>query len=464
LSEAKGVHALFRDAQIASHVLGLHSEGDAPKTTASCPGPPPQYQHSSQQHWPVDRVKRYIAWTKAAFKPGLSHPAQELVLAYYRKQRHLASLMHCTGDRVTVRFLESLVRLSQAHARLMARSQVELLDAAAAILLVDTCAHVSSLLNLRYHAKPHCICELNDDELAKATEHLLQVLGISRLYPLARPPSPEALPAPDSDEARTKATEGNLFAYAHARPRATGEALSAPDVQGSEVKEEPAPAHALARLRAASEGVPATAHARLGVAAGLLPATVCAREGSALVRIDRKPLVVQDTALQRRAPRASSCGLPLSIQGTRRNAVRRDAAHESDANPAAAPSVVPSSRCCNSGQAMNSHRLWPCSSGAGGSHLPQHTSRHEMEVAGGPPLPSGGKFAKVCMSGVDMARPTKRVCSSQGCPSSLHALRDTQVQQSLSNEPESKLQMPIGVCSRHDSVDDDVDIGELDHG
>ena len=188
---------LRRDAQIADFVLDLDTAAPAPPA-APTPGP--------AARWPTERLKRYIAWARATFQPQVSAAAQEVLLAYFRKQRGMAALVYAPTERLSVRFLESLVRLSQAHARLMARHTVEVADAAAALLPVDTCAHVTSTLNMRFAAPPHRICELSDGAHAAAAAELLRSLGLTGTPVLPPPPPPAgALEAAGTDHAEAPA-------------------------------------------------------------------------------------------------------------------------------------------------------------------------------------------------------------------------------------------------------------------
>lgn len=72
------------------------------------------------QGWTIEVLKQYILWVKH-FIPVLSQEAEELLSAYYQLRRQQAGRQ---TSRTTVRMLESLVRVSQGHARLMARNEV----------------------------------------------------------------------------------------------------------------------------------------------------------------------------------------------------------------------------------------------------------------------------------------------------------------------------------------------------
>jgi DNA helicase MCM9 len=88
------------------------------------------------QMWSTDELTSYIAYVKAAFKPKFTPVADDIITTYYQHQRQRSSFQD-TG-RITIRLLESLIRLSQAHARMMFRSEVYMMDALFAVYLVDT--------------------------------------------------------------------------------------------------------------------------------------------------------------------------------------------------------------------------------------------------------------------------------------------------------------------------------------
>ena len=85
--------------------------------------------------WDISALKRYIALVKERFRPKLSVEAQLVLVRYYQQQRQQVER---TYSRTTVRLLESLVRLSEAHAKLMFREEVTLQDAVVAIRCCST--------------------------------------------------------------------------------------------------------------------------------------------------------------------------------------------------------------------------------------------------------------------------------------------------------------------------------------
>jgi DNA helicase MCM9 len=86
--------------------------------------------------WTMEKLRAYISLVREKFRPSMSDDAARLLELHYEKCRSC----HSTTIPVTVRFLESLIRLSQAHARLMFRNTVTLDDAVAVICVVECTA------------------------------------------------------------------------------------------------------------------------------------------------------------------------------------------------------------------------------------------------------------------------------------------------------------------------------------
>ncbi|KAI0563001.1 DNA replication licensing factor MCM9 [Gracilaria domingensis] len=84
--------------------------------------------------WPTDRLREYFYFIKNNLKPRLSKQCQRILSTYYTLERGSSRR---NAARTTVRLLEALVRLAQAHARLMFRETATPLDAVFAIAAVE---------------------------------------------------------------------------------------------------------------------------------------------------------------------------------------------------------------------------------------------------------------------------------------------------------------------------------------
>jgi MCM AAA-lid domain len=70
------------------------------------------------ESWSVLKLRDYIAYVKCTFQPVMSAEAKQLLMRYYQIQRQSEDR---SQGRTTVRLLESLMRLSEAHAKIMSR-------------------------------------------------------------------------------------------------------------------------------------------------------------------------------------------------------------------------------------------------------------------------------------------------------------------------------------------------------
>ncbi|KAJ2813738.1 DNA helicase mcm9 [Coemansia furcata] len=95
--------------------------------------------------WSFDELQAYIAFVKTTIHPQ-STPASDRVLTrYYQLQRQRDA---ANASRTTIRLLESLIRLAQAHARLMFRDKVLKEDAVMAVALMETTMGAASILGV----------------------------------------------------------------------------------------------------------------------------------------------------------------------------------------------------------------------------------------------------------------------------------------------------------------------------
>ena len=93
--------------------------------------------------WPLEKVQSYIFYVKNTFEPKLTQWSELVLVRYYTLHRDFD---HPTVTRTTIRLLESLIRLSQAHARLMFRNIVLAFDAIQAVLLMESTVYTCSII------------------------------------------------------------------------------------------------------------------------------------------------------------------------------------------------------------------------------------------------------------------------------------------------------------------------------
>ncbi|KAL1916554.1 uncharacterized protein VTP21DRAFT_5745 [Calcarisporiella thermophila] len=121
------------DRVVSSFVLGEHF-----------PDMEEQQQSTKGKHlWDIERLKTYLQYVKSNFRPPLSRQANLVLQRYYQAQRQ-RDLRNAA--RTTLRLLESLIRLAQAHARLMAHHEVDIRDAVVVVGLMETSMMSSALI------------------------------------------------------------------------------------------------------------------------------------------------------------------------------------------------------------------------------------------------------------------------------------------------------------------------------
>lgn len=122
------------DRCVSYHILNEHAKGNDVVEDEDDP---------YSKFWTLLMLQSYIQYVKEAFKPELGKKAETVLMRYYQLQRRSIGE---NGARTTIRMLESLIRLSQAHARLMFRNKVEVMDAVAAILCIERSMFTGSTL------------------------------------------------------------------------------------------------------------------------------------------------------------------------------------------------------------------------------------------------------------------------------------------------------------------------------
>mmetsp|Transcript_17276 Transcript_17276/g.25607 ORF Transcript_17276/g.25607 Transcript_17276/m.25607 type:complete len:282 (+) Transcript_17276:849-1694(+) len=92
----------------------------------------------------IEKLQKYIAWVKEKCPVAkLTNEAEAVLQSYYRYQRKCDNK---AAPKTTIRLLESLIRISQAHARLLCRKDVLLMDAVQSVLCMEASLQSCSLM------------------------------------------------------------------------------------------------------------------------------------------------------------------------------------------------------------------------------------------------------------------------------------------------------------------------------
>ncbi|KAG0249942.1 DNA helicase mcm9 [Mortierella polycephala] len=128
--------------------------------------------------WTLDRLKAYLVWIKTTFEPKLTPPAEQVLVSYYQLQRK-ADIRNAA--RTTIRLLESLIRLSQAHAKLMAQDQVLVQDAVVIVSLMEATAQGGAAMLGGINPLHASFPKNAEEEYSRQEEAMLGRLGLSHL-------------------------------------------------------------------------------------------------------------------------------------------------------------------------------------------------------------------------------------------------------------------------------------------
>jgi DNA helicase MCM9 len=160
------------DKVVSSYILG----GKSPIQTA--------LEETDNSCWPslwsMDRLQSYLCYIKS-IKPVMTPEANKVLCCYYQRQRQ-ADIRNAA--RTTIRLLESMVRLSQAHARLMFRSSVTIQDALVSITVMESSMQAAALLGgvNALHTK---FPDNPEDEYKRQAVLILSQLGLPDLVDAA---------------------------------------------------------------------------------------------------------------------------------------------------------------------------------------------------------------------------------------------------------------------------------------
>ncbi|CAN1141768.1 Probable DNA helicase MCM9 [Linum perenne] len=149
------------DAVVSSHILAEEKSN----TT--------NHQEGSASIWTVAMLRRYIQFVKGYFRPVLTKEAEKVISNYFQLQRRSAT---DNAARTTIRMLESLIRLAQAHARLMFRNEVTHLDAIMAILCMESSMTTSAIVDSVGNALHSNFAENPDEEYIKQEKLIMEKL------------------------------------------------------------------------------------------------------------------------------------------------------------------------------------------------------------------------------------------------------------------------------------------------
>ncbi|XP_006988695.2 DNA helicase MCM9 isoform X1 [Peromyscus maniculatus bairdii] len=100
------------------------------------------YPSKSKNLWSMEKMKTYFCLIRN-LQPTLSDVSNQVLLRYYQMQRQSDSR---NAARTTIRLLESLIRLAEAHARLMFRNTVTLEDAITVVSVMESSMQGGALL------------------------------------------------------------------------------------------------------------------------------------------------------------------------------------------------------------------------------------------------------------------------------------------------------------------------------
>ena len=168
--------------------------------------------------WSLDQMQAYFGIIRQ-INPIVSSEADQVLRAYYRRHRQADCR---NAARTTIRLLESLIRLSEAHARLMFRHIVTIQDAIAAVTVVESSMQGGSLLPTGsiLHS---CFPKDADLEYVKHAHLVLQCLNLENLFP-------KGIPVPTQNQPCTQIENQSLLSH---RNNASPAHLPCANVAGS---------------------------------------------------------------------------------------------------------------------------------------------------------------------------------------------------------------------------------------
>uniref|UniRef100_A0A0A9XC16 DNA helicase MCM9 n=2 Tax=Lygus hesperus TaxID=30085 RepID=A0A0A9XC16_LYGHE len=132
---------------------------------------------STSELWSVEKLQAYFSIVKS-LQPQLSEDASTILKEYYRVQRRNVLT---NASRITVRLLESLVRLAQAHAKFMFRREVTVRDAVVSVSLMEASHQASSIDAFMSNPIQTTFPVDPEEEYIDTAQKVLGSLGLQRL-------------------------------------------------------------------------------------------------------------------------------------------------------------------------------------------------------------------------------------------------------------------------------------------
>jgi len=141
------------DMRIAESIVNLHSKDM-------------EEAFEENKVYTIDQIRKYILWTKLT-NPKISQDAEALLCREYRKMRQRDAGGQASSWRITVRQLESCIRLAEGMARLYAKNEVQCNHVREAARLLNRSIVTVEMPDVEWED-----FEENDEDLTMAAENM----------------------------------------------------------------------------------------------------------------------------------------------------------------------------------------------------------------------------------------------------------------------------------------------------
>ncbi|XP_057315035.1 DNA helicase MCM9-like [Hydractinia symbiolongicarpus] len=124
--------------------------------------------------WSMEKMQAYISYVKC-LKPALNEDSIRILQSYYQVQRAADAR---NAARTTIRLLESMIRIAEAHARLMLRNEVTIQDAIVTVCIIESSMQNTALLTGVINPLHKSFPLDTDDEYHKQAQVVLKMLNL----------------------------------------------------------------------------------------------------------------------------------------------------------------------------------------------------------------------------------------------------------------------------------------------